>query len=181
MTIGGVAPLTPERLEELRWHAEHESALHDSADSPTGVTAGELLALLGAIAARDEEIARLRIPGALETGRNGGWQEMIETMREQNRRTNRAMAEARARIAQLESAVTLLMRHADSGTRDQARKLLLADGTVADSQRERIAQLEAALRDIAAGPHTDTCEAMQPTRGCTCHIADACAALEAKP
>ncbi len=42
-------------------------------------------------------------------------------------------------------------------------------------------RMEAAMEDLAATGHTDTCEAMQPTRGCTCFVGIARTALEAKP
>ena len=58
--------------------------------------------------ARDAEIARLRVPGALETGRNGGWQEMIDVMREQKRRTNVDNTALRARVVQLEAVLRRL-------------------------------------------------------------------------
>ncbi len=41
----------------------------------------------------------------------------------------------------------------------------------------RVAQLEEALRDIAGAEHSDLCDAMRPTRGCTCLVGDARVAL----
>lgn len=125
MTIGGVVePYTEEELVHIRQWAVIVPGGVQRLDSD------EIARLLATIAARDEEIARLR-----QFADDHG------------------------------AGITVNMRW----KMDK------------DAAEARVAQLEAALREIADGPHTDTCEAMQPTRGCTCHVDDACTALKGTP